>query len=196
MAPGWGAGLCCLFPSPLSLASSALLTPCGQRKPSAASFPGARWEPSVVFRFLYCGLTLPHIKNSSHGCRDTMLLEGCQQLHLVACASSLGLCRPLLGAHPVVTPEERVPYRALPDLGRVKVVGRCSPCPLALVYEDEESRREYPDSARGPATLDRRLSLGLLSSWLESRAPSFPFCPLLGFQHKAQIFREHGLGRE
>lgn len=57
-------------------------------------------------------------------------------------------------------------------------------------------KREYPDSARGPTTLDRRLSLGLLSSWLESRAPSFPFCPLLGFQHKAQIFREHGLGKE
>lgn len=107
--------------------------PAGKGNPLLLLSPGARWEPRVVFRFLYCGLTLPHIKNSSHGCRDTILLGGCQQLHLVACASSLGLCKPLLGAHPVVTPEEGVPYRTLTDLGRVKVVGRCSLCPLALV---------------------------------------------------------------
>lgn len=104
-------------------------SPAGKGNPLLLLSPGARWEPRVVFRFLYCGLTLPHIKNSSHGCRDTMLLEGCRQLHVVACASSLGLCKPLLGAHSVVTPEEGVPYHALPDLGRVKVVGRCSLCP-------------------------------------------------------------------
>lgn len=39
MAPGWGAGLCCLFPSPLSLASSAAPHPLQGKETLCCFFP-------------------------------------------------------------------------------------------------------------------------------------------------------------
>lgn len=36
-------------------------SPAGKGNPLLLS-PGARWEPNVVFRFLYCGLTLLTLK--------------------------------------------------------------------------------------------------------------------------------------
>lgn len=81
MAPGWGAGLCCLFLLPFLWLPLLLLIPCRQRKPSAASSPGARWELNVVFRFLYCGLTLPHIKTHPMATQATVLPGSSQQLY-------------------------------------------------------------------------------------------------------------------
>lgn len=42
-------------------------SPAGKGNPLLLPSPGARWELNVVFRFLYCELSLPHIKNLSHG---------------------------------------------------------------------------------------------------------------------------------
>lgn len=72
--------------SPFSGFPCSSSSPSGKGNPLLLLFPGARWELNVAFRFLYCGLTLPHIKNSSHGHPATVLLEGSQQLYLVSCA--------------------------------------------------------------------------------------------------------------
>lgn len=58
----WG-----LLPSPLSLAFlCSASSPAGKGNPQHPPSPGARWELGMIFRFLYCELTLPHIKSSSH----------------------------------------------------------------------------------------------------------------------------------
>lgn len=55
VAPGWGAGLCCLFPLPFLWLPLLLLIPAGKGNPLLLPSPGARWALNVVFRFLYCG---------------------------------------------------------------------------------------------------------------------------------------------
>lgn len=58
-----GSGL--LLPVSLSPFSGFLCcssSPAGKGNPLLLLSPGARWEPNVVFRFLYCGLTLLTLK--------------------------------------------------------------------------------------------------------------------------------------
>lgn len=51
VAPGWGAGLCCLFPLPFLWLPLLLLIPAGKGNPLLLPSPGARWALNVVFRF-------------------------------------------------------------------------------------------------------------------------------------------------
>lgn len=157
MAPGWGAGLCCLFPLPFLWLPLLLLIPAGKGNPLLLPSPGARWELNVVFRFLYCGPSLPHIKNSSHGRWATVLRGSSQQLCLVSCAELTEALR----APSWVPGQKRVPVSLLaqPLLGDSEGGGPVLGGPRWPWYEMKRESHRAPlfSKATCNLTMDRQL---------------------------------------
>lgn len=130
---------CPLSPFSGFLCSSS--SPAGKGNPLLLPSPGARWELSVVFRFLYCGLTCLALKLIPWPLRPLCSPGSSQQLYPVSCAE---LTRSLQAPSWVSTSgQKRVPVSLLPQPatflpaffqtpGDSEGGGQCCMCPAGL----------------------------------------------------------------